>query len=68
MKLKDTNRVEGVMLEGIPFTSYGAQPGVALVHRDWDNIYLLKERKEWKEEDYFDYAQSRFLDLKIMRP
>ena len=68
VRVKDTNRVEGVMLEGIPFTIYGTQPGVALIHKEWENIYLLKERINWSEDDYFEYASTRFVELNILNP
>lgn len=66
--VKDTNRVEGVMLEGIPFTSYGTQPGAVLIHRDWFNFYVMRERKHWSEDEYFNYALSQFPLLNIDRP
>lgn len=66
--MQDTNRVEGIMLEGIPFTNYGSQPGIGLVHRDWDNIYLMKERPGWSDDEYFDFALKQFVLLNIEKP
>lgn len=68
VRLEDTNRVEGIMLEGIPFTSYGTQPGIGLVHKEWENIYLLKERPGWTSDDYFTYAKKQFVLLNIEKP
>ena len=67
-KVKATDRIEGTQLEGIPVNSLGFQPGIVLYHRDWRDLYFLRERKNWKEEDYFEYAELRFKDLKIEHP
>lgn len=64
----NTGLMEGVYLESIPPGSSGYKPGMVLVHRDWKNIYFLMEQPDWKEDDYFDYAEKKQKELNITKP
>jgi len=67
-KVSATDIFEGVYLEGLDSSMSGSRPGIVLTHRDWGNIYFVKERKSWGEEEYFDFAQARFHQLGILDP
>lgn len=67
-RISSTDIFEGVYLEGLEPAMSGTRPGVVLTHRDWNDIYFVKERRGWGEEDYFEYAQTRFHQLGIKDP
>lgn len=43
-----------------------ARPGYAscmvLINAKWNRLYLLNERAGWEADDYFKFAERRFLD------
>lgn len=59
---------QAIPLELIPMGKSGYGPGMILIHRDWKDIYGVIEREGWTEDDYFEYANKRFVDLGIERP
>lgn len=67
-RISATDIFEGVYLEGLEPTLSGTRPGVVLAHHDWSAIYFVKERRGWDEEDYFEFAQTRFHQLGIKDP
>lgn len=64
----NTMWIQGCPLEIIPEGPAGFQVGMVLINRKWHDLYFLIERKTWKEEDYFDYAEKRILELGIEMP
>lgn len=60
--------IQGCPLELIPEGPSGFYTGMVLVSRKWNDLYFLIERKTWKEDDYFDYAEKRILELGIKKP
>jgi len=68
VEVQATEIFEGIHLEGLPPTPAGHQPGVVLTHRNWKNVYFMRKRKNWKEDEYFDWATIRFQELGIKNP
>lgn len=64
----NTAWVKGVQLEELPVKNNGEIPGMVLIHRDWKEFYLVRERSGWEEGDYFEFALSRFNTLDIKHP
>lgn len=60
-----TSFIEGIPLEEIPEGPYGFHEGIVLIHRDWENIYFVKQRSLWDEDTYFNYAVDIFKQKKM---
>lgn len=52
----NTAWIEGIYLDQIPGGENKFAPGMVLYKRGWENIYFVKERPNWGEEEYFRYA------------
>lgn len=62
----NTKAVDGYALEEIPEDGLGEAPGVALVNRDWQpEIYLMRKRPDWGENEYFSEAERLIKELGI---
>lgn len=59
----DIAMIRGIELEPIPKSRNGIKQGMALVSRDWNVIYFLRERIGWDDECYFDYAERLIKDV-----
>ena len=64
----NTAWIKGIDLEVIPSGVNDYAPGMVLIHADWNEIYFVIEREGWDEEDYFNYAQKKFLEHNIRKP
>lgn len=65
----NTARISGGMaLELIPPGISGLAPGMVLAHAKWSQLYFLRERERWREDDYFELAEKRFRELDIAKP
>ncbi len=67
-KLANTAAIDGVGLDEIPWGSHGERMGMVLVHRNWKRIYFVRERTDWTEDEYFQYAMDRIEDMGIIDP
>lgn len=64
----NTAWVQGTPLEIIPSGLNDFATGMVLINRKWNDLYFLIERNTWKEDDYFNYAEKRILELGIKKP
>jgi len=64
----NTAWIQGIDLEIIPSGINDYAPGMVLIHRNWRDIYFLVEREDWNEDDYFIFAEKKFLEHGIKRP
>ncbi len=64
----NTAWIQGIDLEIIPSGINDYAPGMVLIHRDWHEIYFLIERFDWNEDDYFTFAEKKFLEHNIKKP
>ena len=64
----NTSWIMGHALESIEAGLSGYAPGMVLIHKDWRDVYFAVEREHWDENDYFEFAERRFKELKIKNP
>ena len=50
--------LDGIYLEPIERGYSGMREGIILACRNWKNIYFMRERVGWKEEQYFEEAEK----------
>jgi hypothetical protein len=55
-------------LEEIPAGRNGFAPCMVLVCSDWKRLYLVIEREGWDDDDYFEFAEKRLRELKVVFP
>lgn len=61
----NTATVDGHFLEEVPEITKGFKPGVALVNKDWNDIYLVRKHVGWGENEYFDHADRLIREKNI---
>ena len=53
----DIRWVNGIALEEFTAQADGKIMAVVLINRRWHpNLYFVKERSDWREDDYFEFA------------
>ena len=58
----DVTWIEAKHLEKIENDKYGYKMGAVLVRYDWRDLYVVNIRKEWNDQQYFDFAESLIND------
>ncbi len=64
----NTAWIEGITLEKIDLGPNELRTGMVLIHKNWRNLYFLKERTGWIDEDYFDLASDLLKQRSIDNP
>lgn len=64
----NTTWVDGIPLEPIPDGKNGFAPAMVLIRANWREMYFLKEREAWTDDDYFELAEKRMAVQGIRKP
>jgi hypothetical protein len=69
MRKVDANRLVGaVALEPFVKGLDEISPAMLLMKRGWKDLYLVKIREDWEEEDYFEMAEEAIKKHGILYP
>lgn len=69
MRIKmNTNLIDGVALETIPLVGVDYSPAIVLIHRDWRRMYFVREKLDFTDDDYFEYANKMIQEHGIENP